>query len=261
MKKTLLFMLILALMATGCKKKRALNYNDTDPIVMALSGPEHIQNLPDHYFDHQIQVTSHYDITYSAINPNNIEVIKVSNDGYIHGKNVGQAKVRIDNGYEERVINVVVDLFRQPTFEFGCSSNRIKSLYGNPYASGMNGDTILVYQYTTQHGYSYACGEMDFFFYNGGYYEADVYIRPTVEYLLNNYLTENFNYRSFIYDTALYADTLFVYKHKIDTTIVCGKFKSHNQWDEFCLFYYQSAAANSLDRALKNLPRSSKLRY
>lgn len=246
MKKTLFFMLILALLATGCKrdkKSKSLNYNDSNPISMVLRG------------HHQIQASSDYDISYTAINENpNIEVITVTGGGNLYGKNVGTAKVKVDNSYENYMIDVVVDLFRQPTFEFGCSTSRIKSLYGNPFNSAII-DTILVYQYTADGGYSYACGEMDFYFIDGKYYESDVYIRPDVEYLLNNYLTENFNYIHTL------GDTLDVYKHKIDTAVICGKFASHNQWDEFCLFYYRSNPTNSLDKALKALPRSSKLRY
>ena len=246
MKKTVFFLIILAILATGCKKNKkskSLNYNDSNPISMVLRG------------NHQIQASSDYDISYTAINDDpNIEIITVSGGGNLYGKNVGTAKVKIDNSYENRVIDVKVDLFREPTFEFGCGTDRIRSLYGTPYNSAVL-DTLIVYQYTAPQGYSYACGEMDIFFNNGAYYESDVYIRPSVEYLLNNYLTENFNYIHTL------GDTLDVYKHKIDTAVICGKFASHNQWDEFCLFYYRSNPENSLDKALKTLPRSSKLRY
>ncbi len=247
MKKTLFFMMILAVLATGCKnnkKSKSLNYSDSNPISMVLQG------------NHQIAASSDYDISYSAINSDpHIEVITVSGSGKIHGKNVGTAQVKIDNSYESRVVDVIVDLFIEPTFEFGCNSERIRQLYGRPFNSAII-DTLLIYQYTASHGYSYACGEMDFFFYNGAYYEADVYIRPDVEYLLDSvYLKENFNYHSTV------GDTLDIYKYKNDTTIICGKFDSHNQWNEFCLFYYRSNATNSLDKALKALPRSSKLRY
>ena len=169
MKKTVFFLIILALLATGCKKKKSkdLNYNDANPIVMALSGPEHNPSIPPHHFDHLIQVTSDYDITFKAINPNNLSVISVSSDGYIHGINVGEAKVKIDNSYESRVVDVIVKLFIEPTFEFGCASSRIRDLYGRPFESGwLPGDTILCYRYTASLGYSYACGEMDFFFHN-----------------------------------------------------------------------------------------------
>lgn len=245
MKKTVFFLIILALLATGCKKKKSkdLNYNDANPIEMVLKG------------NHQIQASSDYDISYSAINPN-FTVIEVSNGGNIYGKNVGTAKVKIDNSYESRVIDVVVNLFKEPTFEFGCASSRIRELYGRPFESGwLPGDTILCYRYTASSGYSYACGEMDFFFHNRQYYESDVYIRPNVVDLMNDYLTENFNH----YGTI--GDTLEVYKYKNDTTIICGKFASHNEWNEWCLFYYRSQPTISLDNALKNLPRSSKLRY
>jgi hypothetical protein len=247
MKKIVFLMMVLALLATSCKEKKskALNYNDADPIEMVLRG------------NHQIDVSSDYDITYRAINNNpNVTVIEVSGSGNIYAKNVGTAKVKIDNDYEDRIVNVVVSLFRQPTFEFGCASSRIREIYGRPFESGwLPGDTILCYRYTASQGYSYACGEMDFFFYNRQYYESDVYIRPNVEYLLNNYLDENFNYHSTI------GDTLDVYKYKEDTTIICGKFASHNEWNEWCLFYIQTDQNKSLANILKERPRSSKLRY
>lgn len=248
MKKTVFFLIVLAVLATSCnrnKKSKSLDYNDSNPIEMVLRGY------------HQIQVSSDYDISYKAINSNpNVEVITVDGSGKLYGKNVGTAQVKIDNSYENRLIDVVVSLFRQPVFDFGCSASRIRSIYGSPYTEQMlPGDTIYVYRYTSSDGYSYACGEMDFFFYNERYYEADVYIRPSVEYLLNNYLTENFNYHSII------GDTLDLYKYKLDTTIICGKFDSHNPWNEFCLFYYKTDSSKSLDSFLNKLPRSSKLRY
>ena len=259
MKKTLFFVMILAVLATGCKKdnkSKSLNYNDSDPIVMALSGPEYIPNVPTHYFDHKIQVSSDYDITYSAINPNNIEVIKVSSDGYIHGKNVGEARVKIDNGNEAKTVDVEVDLFIEPTFEFGCGTSRVRSLYGSPYQATYVEDTILLYRYTANHGYSYACGEMDFFFYDGEYFESDVYIKKSVDYLLGLYLEDNF-----VIDTALCNDTIDVYRNKLDSSIICGKFDPHNVWNEWCMFYVRLNEAKSFANVLNRRPRSSKLRY
>ena len=208
MKKVLFFSIILAVLAIGCKKKSAsddkstsLNYNDSDPIVMALCGQTN-------YFDRQIDVTSDYDITYTAINPDSIDVITVSSAGKIHGKNVGEARLKLDNGYEKKTVDVKVDLFIEPTFEFGCGTSRIRKLYGKPYQSAIV-DTFLVYRYTRTKGYSYACGEMDFFFHNGAYIEADVYIRPNVEYMLDKYLEANF-----VLD-SIYGDTLSVYRNII----------------------------------------------
>ena len=247
MKKIVFFMMILALLATGCKKKKSesLNYDDSNPISMVLQG------------HHQIKASSDYDITYRAINSDpNIEVITVTSDGNIFAKNVGMAKVKMDNGYEDKVVDVKVDLFREPTFEFGCRSSKIRDIYGRPYESGwLPGDTILYYRYTAADGYSWACGEMQFFFYQGGYYESDVFIRPRVEGRLNEYLNARFNYHSTI------GDTLEVYKLKQDTNIICFKYATHNQWDEWCLGYYTVEGTKSLDNVLKSLPRSSKLRY
>ena len=245
MKKTLILLAILAVFATGCKKdkSKSLNYNDSNPIEMVLQGY------------HQIQATSDYDITYKAINNNsNIEVVTVDGSGKIYGKNVGSGQVKISNGYEDQTVDVNVALFREPTFDFGCNTSKIRDLYGRPLQSSYISDTILVYQYTASQGYSYACGEMDFFFYNGAYYESDVYIRPSVEYLLNNYLNDNFRL-----DTIM-GDTLSVYRHKIYNDIICGKFASHNQWNEWCLFYIQANQEKSVANILKRRPRSSKLR-
>ena len=260
MKKTLFFMIILAIFATGCKKdkkSKSLNYNDSNPIVMALSGTTT-------EFDHKIQVTSDYDITYTAINNSDYPVISVTSDGYIHGKNVGSAKVGISNGYESLTIDVDVDLFIEPTFEFGCTPSHIRGLYGEPRNEGYNPEGSLVFQYTGNHGYSYACGEMDFFFNEGSYYESDVYIRPTVEFLLDNYLTENFNFAYDIQDT-ISPDTIVtvsIYKNKLDEDIICGKRLALNQWNEILLFYFRhEATEKDFDRSLYIRPRSSKLRY
>ena len=248
MKKVLLLLVIsIALLTTSCKKdkSKSLNYNDSNPISMVLQG------------HHQIQASSDYDITYSAINEGNKEVVTVTSDGNLYGKNVGNAKVKLDNGHENKTVDVIVDLFREPTFEFGCNTSRIRELYGKPYQSGYISDTILAYQYTSNNGYSYACGEMDFFFYDGAYYESDVYIRPNVELMLNKYLQDNFDLDS------IYGDTLSIYVNKINTNVICGKYASHNQWNEWCLFYFEDNDDNakSVANFLNKRPRSSKLRY
>lgn len=168
----------------------------------------------------------------------------VSDDGVLNGRNVGSAQVTLDNGFHSLTVDVIVDLFREPTFEFGCYTNRIRELYGNPYMSGYINDTILVYQYTGPGGYSYACGEMDFIFEDAGYCEADVYIRSSVGLLLNRYLDERFTLETII------GDTLYLYRFKLDNNIVCGKFDSHNQWDEICLFYIKIEDIKFIDAVL-----------
>ena len=128
--------------------------------------------------------------------------------------------------------------------EVACHTNRIRELYGNPYMSGYVNDTILIYQYTGPSGYSYACGEMDFFFEDTGYCEADVFIRSSVELLLNRYLDERFTLETIL------GDTLYLYRFKFDNNIICGKFDSHNQWDEICLFYIKIEDIKFIDAVL-----------
>ena len=252
MKKVLLFSIIsLAIFTTGCKKQKsnALNYNDSDPITMVLRGT------------HTINVESEYDITYDIldIDPNK-RVLTMPSNGTLYGFNVGKDKVSISNGHESKTVDVIVNLFREPTFEFGCRPNRIAELFGTPYDAGYQNDTILIYQYTQTPGYngnySYACGELDFYFYNGRYFEADVFIIPNATDLMNSYLNENF-----IIDTALCNDTLQMFRNKIDRDIICGKYNPHNQYNEWRLFYVRDNQSTSFANVLKTRPRSSKLRY
>ena len=196
-----------------------LVYNDENPIHLALRE------------EHKIADSSAYPITYSTSDD---MYVTVSDDGVLFGKNVGSAQVTLDNGFHSLTVDVIVDLFREPTFEFGCGGDRIRELYGNPYQAGYVNDTLLVYKYTGYNGYSYACGEMDFCFDNGSYFEADLYIRPTVEHLLNCYLEENFTF-----ETTL-NDTISIYRNKIDNSVMCGKYDSHNPWNEICLYYFRA---------------------
>lgn len=246
MKKTLFFVIIIAAFLTSCKDK-SLNYSDSNPIQIVFEGSSNKS-------DHQILVTSDYDITYTAINPDNQQVITMPSKGVIHAKNVGTARVKMDNGHDNMTVGVKVNLFKEPTFDFGCSSAKIRQLYGNPTQSLFQ-DTILFYRYTSNDGYTFACGEMDFFFVNGGYYESDVYIKHDYESLIDDYLDENF-----VFETTL-GDTLDIYRNKRDNTVVCGKFASHNPWDEWCLFYINDDQEKSVANFLNNRPRSSKFLY
>lgn len=249
MKKTLFFMIILAIFATGCKKEKSksLNYDGPSTVTIALR---------DYY---KLPVSSEYDVTYSTSDDMHVTV---SADGTIYGKNVGNANITISNGYETTNVPVNVELFIQPTFEFGCSPNLIRDLYGSPYQAGYNGDGVLVYRYTSYSGYSYACGEMDFFFDDARYIESDVYIRPSVEFLLDSYLNENFDY-AYEFNDTISQDTIVtvsIYKYKLDEEIYCGKRLAMNEWNEILLFYLKVEDDN-LAKSLYIRPRSSKLRY
>lgn len=206
-----------------------LYYNDDNPIHLVLRE------------EHKIADSSAYPITYTS---SDNMYVTVSDDGVLTGRNVGSAQVTLDNGFHSLTIDVIVDLFREPTFEFGCSTSRIREIYGIPYNSAYIND-ILIYQYTSYQGYSYACGEMDFFFDNGSYIEADVYIRPSVEFVLNRYLEENFTF-----ETTL-NDTISIYRNIIDNSVMCGKYDSHNQWNEICLYYYKDDNIKNPDVILK----------
>lgn len=226
-------MMILAIMATGCKKKsQDLNYKESEPLELALRD------------EHKINVSSDYDVTYTSSNPLCVEANYHNINGNIFAKNVGSAQLTMSNGYNSKTVTVNVSLFIQPTFDFGCRPSVIESLYGQPYQSGYNpDDNYLVYRYTmkTNEGnYSWACGEMDFFFDDDKYVEADVYVREGVDYMLNKYLDDNFNIYDSLYIHISETDSVFahIYRNKIDETVFCGKYFSGDQWNETKLFYF-----------------------
>ena len=253
MKKLVFLMVIIAVITSGCKKKsKSLDYSDSEPIQMVLQGK------------HQIQVSSEYDITYTILNTDpDKRVLTMPSEGMLYGFNVGHDKVKIDNGYESRIVDVDVSLFQVPTYEFGCSPSRIRQIYGKEFDHGTNpaGNYVLVY--CGKNGYSYACGEMDFFFDDDKYFESDVYIRSSAEFLLDNYLNEEFTH---LYDTqdTFSQDSIIpvsIYQNKNDETIFCGKRFALNEWGEIILFYFQHEEPDSIANCLKRRPRSSKFLY
>ena len=88
-----------------------------------------------------------------------------------------------------------------------------------------------------------------------------------MSYLLNNYLDDNFNHFTDIYDTIAISETqdtiitVSIYKYKQDESIICGKRLALNQWNEILLFYFQNNSEKDLDNSLKMRPRSSKFLY
>ena len=248
MKKTVFFMMILAVVLAGCKKSTTKSeemiYEDTNPIKMVLKDT------------HKIAVSSDYDINYEILNTDTIRVLRFKSKGVLEAINYGTDKVRISNGYNTQTVDVVVDLFTEPTFEFGCNSTRIRELFGAPsHQPVYMNDTVLAYRYTAPDGYSYSCGEIDFFFNRGHYFLSAVYTRPTVDYALEKYLKNNFTL-----DTIM-GDTISIYRLKSDNTIVCEKSLTHNEWNEFILLYYKVNSTKSDANFLNNRPRSSKFLY
>lgn len=206
-------------------------YNDADTINIVLREEYHVD------------VTSECALAFASSDD---LILSILDNGCIYGKNIGQARLTIYNSYKSMTVVVNVNLFREPTFEFGCSPNYISELYGEPFQSGYNNEGMLVYRYTSNQGYSYACSEMDVFFEYGCYIESDLYIRPSCEILLDNYLNENFDHIYDYYDTIVNPNssqntivTVSIYKNKFDEDVYCGKRLAMNSWNEILLYYFK----------------------
>lgn len=238
MKKShILFIIAAALLATSCNKKtKDLNYNGANPIVIAL----HDSVQPD--------IDSDYDVMLTSDNNNTVSILK---SGMVYGKNVGEANINMDNGYNKLTIPVNVDLFIEPTFNFGCTADEIIKQHGEP--DFRFGDSIIVYGNSNNDNMfvSFACTQMVFYLNNDvNYYESDIYIKGNLEYLLNKYLEDKY-----VFDTVIINDDdkeYFYYHNKADSRIMCGKVKNANQWEDFCLFYYR---ANGHKRARFQIPQ------
>lgn len=238
MKKTqILFIIAAALLAASCNKKtKDLNYNGENPIVIAL----HDSIQPD--------IDSDYDVMLTSDNNKFVTILK---SGMVYGKNVGEANINMDNGYNKLTIPVNVDLFIEPTFNFGCTADEIIKQHGEP--DFRFGDSIIVYGNSNNDNMfvSFACTQMAFYLNNNYYYESDVYLKGDLEYLLNKYLEDRY-----VFDTIITNDDneYFYYHNKADSRIMCGKVKNANQWDDFCLFYYST---NGHKKARFQIPRQT----
>ena len=260
-------MIALAVLATGCSKKKekstALNYTDKNPIKMVFRDT------------HRIAVESDYDISYEILGTSSIPILEWQSTGVLKAKNVGSDKVRIRNGYETKTVDVIVDLFTEPSFEFGCSPERIQALHGTPSLSGyVDESDTLCYRYigteSTNYMYSPTCYYMDFYFNSSrNYYYSQLFLKNNYDIPLNNYFEDNFDslfvLSNIYYDEYITQDSIsaIIYKSKINENVRCGKYEHANQYDDICLFYYQvtNATQNDSDKLLKNLPRSSKFLY
>ena len=228
MKKAFIILaLVLAVFATGCKKKeksKSLSFNGNNPYTMAL------------WDTTALPVTSEYDVSVVSANSN---VVKPYYGSTVIAWTVGQTALTLSNGYESVNVDVNVDLFIEPSFEFGSSSNYIISLYGEPYTWKYDNETSRAI-YTGKNGYSWACGQMDLLFQDDIYVEAHVYINKNANYQLNKYINENFNpfdtitvYNPITEDSV----TCYRYRYKENHTILMGKYYSGDQWKETFLYY------------------------
>ena len=150
---------------------------------------------------HTIAVESDYDISYEIIRTNPYPVLRWQSHGVLKSLNVGTDKVTISNGYETKTVDVVVDVFTEPTFEFGCAPARIRELYGTKYQGAYVTDhdiQYLRYVYigdeSNNYMYSPTCYHMDFYFQDSQYIVSQVFIRKNnIEIPLKNYIDDNFD--------------------------------------------------------------------
>ncbi|MGN0032216.1 MAG: hypothetical protein ACI358_00290 [Candidatus Limimorpha sp.] len=212
---------------SACKEKgndtvltTDMSYNGEDSIVMVFGNKQ------------KLNVVSDYEVSYKSSNEN---IVTCHSDGVLEAKSIGNATVSFNNGYHKKEINVDVILFEEPTFEFGCSSYRIKEIYGNP--DYHFGDSIFIYG-AHDPGYSKACWQMDFFFDENSYIQSDVYIRSNYEALVNKYLNDYFTFDSLF--IANDSTSIYIYHNNPMPNIVCGKIYDYNQWGDLCLFYFNS---------------------
>lgn len=239
MKKLALFF-ISVLLLTACKNKiedKSIKYDGPKTIDIVL-----LEEL-------NLNATSDDPINYYS---DNELVVTVTSNGVIKGKNVGEANVTIENSENSITLKVIVSLFEEPTFNFGASTEEIKNIYGEPRFN--YGDSIFIYG-SGNEWYSYAVWEMDFFFKNDEYIEADLYIREDVNTRLNQFLTENYFVKDTIYDTIDdVLTTCYIYLNENnpdEANLLLGKLFPAGRYDDVCLFY--TAYDNSEKRSFKDI--------
>lgn len=246
MKKLALF-LVSILLLTACRNRsedKTIKYEGPKTVDIVL-----LEEL-------NLNATSEEPLTYYS---DNDLYVTVSKDGIIKGKNVGEANVTISNSENSITVKVVVSLFEEPTFDFGISPNDIAKIYGAPRFN--YGDSIFIYG-SGNEWYSYAVWEMDFFFKDNEYVEADLYIREDVNTRLNQFLTENYFVKDTVYDTINDVfTTCYLYLNEDnpdDANLLVGQLFPAGRYDDVCLFY--TAYDNSDKKSLEDLYKRNKNR-
>ncbi len=211
--------------------------------------------------DRNIGASSESELVYYS---DNEMIVTVDNNGVIHGKNVGEANVTIENSVNSITIKVIVNLFEEPTVNFGVSSSYIKDIYGAP--NYQFGDTIYIYGGggSLEDWYSYAVWRMDFFFKDDAYSECDLYLNSDLKIRIDQFLSDNYHYYRTITDTIntneiINIDLFLNSAEAENASVLVGKQENAGYYKDICLFYIPFDYNNkSLDRDIISRKRLSK---
>lgn len=229
MKKIALLLLSLCLICS-CKRNKDDNYD------IKYDGSNSIEIVLREKL--KIDATSDEPIQYYS---DNELIAKVTADGIIEGINIGEANITLSNSQKQLTIHVVVNLFEEPTLDFGKAQDYIKGIYGEP--THTFGDSVYRYGGGEVHPddwYSFTVWQMDFFFIDNQYVESDVYISKDWDLRLNEYL-EQYSYRGVVSDTTNNNVTEYhVYlndENPENATMLIGKIYNVGHYKDICLFY------------------------
>ncbi len=150
---TLLFSIPLIL--SSCGDSESLEEDQQ----IKLGKTEYSMNYED---EKQIEATSVSAITYTSENEYNATV---SQSGKITGGKVGKTTIVLENGYDKKKIDVIIDpkftLYPEPNekVKFGASKQDVKKIYGTP--SFENTDGILYNEYYSIYSYIFLFDKND----------------------------------------------------------------------------------------------------
>lgn len=254
MKKLALILLGICMFLGSCKPtdKTKINYDGESTINIVLLE------------DYNLDATSESELVYYS---DNEMVVTIDNNGVIHGKNVGEANVTVENSVNSITIKVIVSLFEEPSVNFGVSPSYIKDIYGDP--NYQFGDSIYIYGGggSLEDWYSYAVWKMDFFFKDDAYSECDLYINSDLKIRIDQFLNDNYHYYRTITDTissngneeVVITDLFLNSANQENASVLVGKQEDAGYYDDICLFYIPfDYNDKSIDRNIISRKRLSK---
>lgn len=220
MKKSVFILFFACIFFSSCNKD-SIKYKGPDVINIALQER------------YEIDANSKEPITYSS--DNNL-IVDIIDNGTILGKNVGEANVTLSSASDELTIPVVVNLYEEPTLDFYCRPSDIEKIYGEPKRKN---DSIYIYG-SGDDWYSFAVWEMDFFFQNNKYIEADLFIKKDLDTRVDEFLKEKYFFQGYLTDTVNGNKRYEIYfneENAEDATVMIGKIKDAGPYKDVCVFY------------------------